>query len=67
MPNSQTSEKISREWYHGRGIEYAGVDLGKCIEYDTLQIINRILLEQKMRARKTNDNTEIGIATNLAK
>ena len=49
MPNSQASEKIAREWYSGRGIEYARVDIGKCIEYDVLQIVNRILLEQKVK------------------
>lgn len=49
MSDNQASERIAREWYRGRGIEYAGVDLGKCIEYDTLQIVNRILLEQKMK------------------
>ena len=49
MPNNQASEKIAREWYGGRRIEYAGVDIGKCIEYDVLQIVNRILLEQKAK------------------
>ncbi len=49
MPNPQASEKIAREWYSERGIEYAGVDIGKCIEYDVLQIVNRILLEQKAK------------------
>ena len=59
MPNNQASAKIAREWYLGRGIEYAGVDLGKCIEYDTLQIINRILLEQKAKnERPTPDITD---------
>ena len=49
MPNNPASEKIARKSYSGRGIEYAGVDIGKCIEYDALQIINRILLEQKAK------------------
>lgn len=49
MSDNQASEKIAREWYRGRGIKYAGVDIGKCIEYDTLQIVNRILLEQKVK------------------
>ncbi len=56
MPNPQASEKIAREWYLGRGIEYAGVDIGKCIEYDTLKIINRILLEQKAKNEQPAPN-----------
>ena len=47
--NPQASEKIAREWHSGREIVYAGVDIGKCIEYDVLQIVNRILLEQKAK------------------
>lgn len=65
MPNKQASEKIAREWYSGRGMKYAGVDIGKCIEYDVLQIVNRILLEQKAKMEKTND-TEIGTAAKVA-
>lgn len=49
MNQQPPSEKIAREWYLGRGIEYEGVDLGKCIEYDALQIVNRLLLEHKIK------------------
>ena len=64
QPNPQASEKIAREWYSGRGIVYAGVDLGKCIEYDVLQIVNRILLEQRAKTEKSNDTS--GTATKMA-
>src|SRR3990167_5661027 len=34
------SETIARVWHKDRGIEYENVDLGKCMEYDVLQINN---------------------------
>ena len=41
------SETIARLWHKDRGIKYEGVDLGKCMEYDVLQIINRIIVQEK--------------------
>ena len=41
------SETIARLWHEGRGIEYEGVNLGECMEYDVLQIINRILIQEE--------------------
>lgn len=35
---------IATRWYHGRDLDYEGVNLGKCIEYDCLQIVNRIII-----------------------
>jgi len=41
------SETIARLWHKDRGIEYEGVDLGECMEYDVLQIVNRIIVQEE--------------------
>ena len=45
----QFAEQIARNWYVNFGIVVDGVDIGKAIEYDTLQIINRMILEMLNR------------------
>ena len=48
-PSDNTAEQIARNWYVNFGIVVDGVDIGKAIEYDTLQIINRMILEMLNR------------------
>lgn len=38
---------IARNWYRGMKLEYSGVDFGKCMEYDVLQVVNRTVVKQK--------------------
>ena len=38
---------IARNWYREMKLEYSGVDFGKCIVYDCLQIVNRAVVKQK--------------------
>jgi len=44
MPDIDPAEYIARNWYIGMNLIYVGVDFGKCMEYDTLQVINRSIL-----------------------
>ena len=44
---SDIAETIARGWYLGMGLMYEGVDIGKTLEYDVLQIVNRMILESR--------------------
>ena len=47
---------IARNWYRGMELEYGGVDFGKCVEYDLLQILNRAIIT--LREQKKNAGTK---------
>ena len=41
MLPDNSAEIIAKEWWRGREIIYEGVELGECMAYDVLQIVNR--------------------------
>lgn len=45
-PATSSAERIARHWYRNAELVYLGVDFGKCMEYDTLQVINRSVVRQ---------------------
>ena len=49
---------IARNWYRNAGLVLNGVDFGKCMEYDTLQIINRSILREQERKSHEGDKNE---------
>lgn len=57
---SDPATLIARQWYLGREIVYEGVDLGKCMEYDVLQIANRILIEANRPKKKPVMSVKLG-------
>lgn len=34
--------RIATTWYEGLGLDYIGVDLGRCLEYNVLNSVNTI-------------------------
>ena len=44
--STSPAERIARHWYRNAELVYLGVDFGKCMEYDTLQVINRSVVRQ---------------------
>lgn len=39
------AENISRHWYVGLPVVEEGVNYGECMVYDSLQIVNRLVIE----------------------
>ena len=44
---------IATRWYHGRDLDYEGVNLGECMTYDVLQVTNRIIISTPPPANDT--------------
>jgi len=47
MLDIDPAEYIARNWYIGMSLIYVGVDFGKCMEYDVLQIVNRGVVSKR--------------------
>ena len=47
------AEHIARHWYEGLGLVELGVDFGECMVYDTLQLVNRAVVQTKAEEEKT--------------
>lgn len=58
--NADPATLIARQWYLGREMVYEGVDLGMCMEYDVLQITNRILIEANRPKKKAVMSVKLG-------
>lgn len=52
------ADLIACQWYVGREIIYEGVDLGRCMEYDVLQVVNRILLTSGTEVNRGANNEQ---------
>lgn len=52
MTNPDPATVIAQQWYIGRNISYDGVNLGECMTYDALQVVNRILINNKPKEKK---------------
>ena len=57
MPDIDPAEYIARNWYIGMNLIYVGVDFGKCMCYDVLQIVNRSVIGKR---EKDERRTEAG-------
>jgi len=44
--------RLSHSWYDGLGLEYSGVGLGDCMEYNLLTVLNRLMLQHQAQAVK---------------
>jgi len=42
--------RLSHSWYDGLGLEYSGVALGDCMEYNLLTVLNRLMLQYQAQA-----------------
>ena len=38
----QETYRVAKTWYKGLGLDYLGVDLGQCLEYNVLNSVNTI-------------------------
>ena len=47
MPDIDPAEYIARNWYIGMNLIYVGVDFGKCMCYDVLQVVNRGVVSKR--------------------
>lgn len=53
-PQLNPAEYISRNWYKGMSLTIDGVNFGEVMTYDTLQIVNRNVMQTKAQTEQEN-------------